>query len=474
MVDTNINLGASTSLGRPPTPEEAGIIKANVNIDITLNADPRVGDGLAAHINTTGVWDDLSSPTILQQFKKAGPLSTDWVRIMSEAEIILYVQNNTAAIQLNVTDPSASTGVEAQVGTIGLDDAAVPILWYKYGAADTEWRESGQIPQTTSDAIQAILDADTDITLPDASGTVLANNVIAQVNNIMVKGDGLTVGGVKVNNSTPSPNTLTLISDSNNDVKGYGLIAIPDDWAVTSGITTHLGVSLGQGITIIGENAFNNCFGLTGSLTIPDSVSTIGENAFMDCAGFTGSLTIPDSVTTIGSGAFKRCDGFTGSLTLPDSITTLSSGMFTDCTSFTGSLTIPSLVTVIGNNTFYGCSNFIGTLTIPSLVTSIGSGAFEGNSGFTGSLIIPSLVTYIGNAAFRSCSNIDTMYINSVNASAWNSSAGYKSLGNTHALDNGNIYVTADVLSTYDSAWTTLNGTTATVSEWTSYPDPMT
>ena len=161
MVDTNINLGGTESLGLNPTDAEAAIIKDNLNIDITINVDPREGVGLDAYINTTAVWDDLSSPTVNQYFKKVGPLDTDWIRLMSEDEIILYVQNNTAAIQLYVTDPSLAPGIEARVGTIGLDSASpVPLLWYKYGEDDTDWSESGQIPQAVLDALDVILNAD--------------------------------------------------------------------------------------------------------------------------------------------------------------------------------------------------------------------------------------------------------------------------------------------------------------------------
>jgi hypothetical protein len=73
-------------------------------------------------------------------------------------------------------------------------------------------------------------------------------------------------------------------------------------------------------VTGIGNGAFNNCTGLTGSLTIGNSVTNIGDVAFEDCSGLTGSLTIPDSVISIGGGAFLGCSGLTGSLTIPDSV----------------------------------------------------------------------------------------------------------------------------------------------------------
>ena len=70
----------------------------------------------------------------------------------------------------------------------------------------------------------------------------------------------------------------------------------------------------------------------SGSLTIPSSVTyngknysvtSIGNSAFFNCSGFTGSLTIPNSVTSIGRFAFEGCSGFTGSLNIPNSVTSI-------------------------------------------------------------------------------------------------------------------------------------------------------
>jgi hypothetical protein len=41
-------------------------------------------------------------------------------------------------------------------------------------------------------------------------------------------------------------------------------------------------------------------------VTIPGSVTNIGDNSFNECYGL-GSVTIPNSVTSIGDGAFQYC-----------------------------------------------------------------------------------------------------------------------------------------------------------------------
>lgn len=94
-------------------------------------------------------------------------------------------------------------------------------------------------------------------------------------------------------------------------------------------------LSLGNGVTGIGSNAFRYCTGFTGDLVIPDSVTDIGNEAFSGCTGFTGSLTIGSGVTSIGGSAFTYCTGFTGDLTIGDGVTSIGNYVFQNCTNLT-------------------------------------------------------------------------------------------------------------------------------------------
>ena len=136
-------------------------------------------------------------------------------------------------------------------------------------------------------------------------------------------------------------------------------------------------VIIADGVTPIGDNAFNGCSSLT-SVTIPNSVTTIGWRAFSGCSSLT-SITIPNSVTIIGGSAFKHCSSLT-------------------------SVTIPNSVTIIGDETFYGCS-FLTSVTIGNSVTTIGHEAFSGCTNLQ-KVNIGNSVKTIGEFAFNKCTNI--------------------------------------------------------------------
>ena len=159
-------------------------------------------------------------------------------------------------------------------------------------------------------------------------------------------------------------------------------------------------VIIGDSVTTIGDDAFNECSALT-SVNIPNSVTTIGESAFSYCRALT-SITIPNSVTTIGDGVFIDCSSLT-SVTIPNSVTTIGGGAFIRCTSLT-SVTIPNSVTTIGHGAFYDCSS-LTSVTIPNSVTTIDNLAFSGCSSLT-SVTIPNSVKAIGEYAFYNCTSI--------------------------------------------------------------------
>ena len=84
-------------------------------------------------------------------------------------------------------------------------------------------------------------------------------------------------------------------------------------------------VVIEDGVTNIGNSAFEICFNLT-SVEIPNSVTSIGDNAFNSCKSLT-SVEIPNSVTSIGNGAFYHCS-WLASITIGNSVTSIGNGAF--------------------------------------------------------------------------------------------------------------------------------------------------
>jgi len=191
-------------------------------------------------------------------------------------------------------------------------------------------------------------------------------------NNEIVKD---MLGLAPTDSAVDSLSIPTYVKDASN-VRDFIVGDIPFEWKAFQASLT--GLVLGSSVTSIGSNAFRDCPGFTGNLTIPDSVTSIGSYAFYYCTGFTGSLTIPDSVTSIGNYAFSGCPDFTGSLTIPDSVTSIGSGAFFSCSGFTGSLTIPDSVTSIGSYAFLYCSGLNAMYAGFDFSTFTGSNALSG------------------------------------------------------------------------------------------------
>jgi hypothetical protein len=64
-------------------------------------------------------------------------------------------------------------------------------------------------------------------------------------------------------------------------------------------------VTVPQGITAIGNEAFSECKSLK-SINLPEGLTTIGEKAFYWCSSLE-SISLPESLTAIGESAFAQC-----------------------------------------------------------------------------------------------------------------------------------------------------------------------
>ncbi len=163
-------------------------------------------------------------------------------------------------------------------------------------------------------------------------------------------------------------------------------------------------VTISDGVTSIGDDAFYNCESLEG-VTIGNSVTFIGDSAFYQCTSLT-NLTIGNSVTFIGNCAFCNCESLK-SITIPDSVTSIDVGAFKNCYNLT-SIIIPDSVTTIGDSAFFYCAR-LKSVTIGNGVTSIDGRAFAYCESLT-SVTIPDSVTSIGEYAFAECVYLKNVY----------------------------------------------------------------
>ncbi len=172
-------------------------------------------------------------------------------------------------------------------------------------------------------------------------------------------------------------------------------------------------------------NAFSNCSSLM-SVTIGNGVTFIGDYAFKGCSGLT-SVTIPNSVTSIGYSAFYGC---TDLIQIENGVSYVDKWVV-DCDESVTSVSLRTDTKKIADSAF-SVGSSLTRVTIPDSVTSIGDYAFNGCSDLT-SVIIGNGVTSIGDYAFSSCSKLTSITVSENNLN-------YKSIdGNLYNKDGSKL-----------------------------------
>lgn len=181
-------------------------------------------------------------------------------------------------------------------------------------------------------------------------------------------------------------------------------------------------ISLPNEVTSIGAGAFEG-LGLLKKFPGADNdsfyplnyLTSIGENAFNGCVSMAGSVPMPD-VTSLGADAFKNCKALT-SVTLGP-VSSIPSGAFYECNALQSVTLNVDNLTTIGSEAFYRCNALTkvasadqgsGHVYLP-YVTSVGSFAFLSNYGIR-NLDLGQYVssTTLGTGAFDACSSLLTV-----------------------------------------------------------------
>ena len=273
----------------------------------------------------------------------------------------------------------------------------------------------------------------------------------------IIDSDGvLTFSGIDGNISWSVADGVLTLSGTG-DMNNYDYWDNPAPWKNLK-FTTAV---IEEGVTSIGDDAFEGCAGLT-SITLPDGITSIGEFAFYDCTGLT-SVTLPVSLTSIGNGAFGDCWSLT-SITIPKNVTFVSGDAFSGCNKLESIL-------VDNSNTAYTSSDGIlyskdmtqlvacpgaksGALIVPDSVVAIGDEACADCDDFS-SIILPNSLAFIGDSAFSSCTDLKTVYYYGTEAE-WNEIIA--DLGNGWLLNAEIIFLDGEQPDAYTKiSWTLAN-----------------
>ena len=206
---------------------------------------------------------------------------------------------------------------------------------------------------------------------------------------------------------TVSGGTVTLTAYNGKDaapkipasIGGNKVTAIgPECFRGNAKITT---INVPEGITSIGDYAFEACSGVT-SLTLPASLETIGKSAFSGDAQLR-EIDIPKNVSKIGDGAFLYCMAVK-SITGGEGLTELGQFVFAGCESVFSMDLSKSGLKALPDRTFCNCTRLF-EVKLPDSIETVGKRAFS-NCDALGKLEFGPKVKTVGDYAFEKCSNL--------------------------------------------------------------------
>ena len=338
---------------------------------------------------------------------------------------------------------------------------AIAGIIYERGTTDEKLQEMRKNVQQDADFTDAVLEFDGETEYTDASIILFFSGIepyFLQSITIVQDGDidsGLPHGKCGDNLEyalTELPYTVwvwdNVLSQSLEKpalkltITGTGDMYDYDDWENLAPWRGEYGeqiveVVLPDGITSIGDEAFDNCFNAHFS-NLPNTIRTIGAYAFWGLSNWPEDLYLPADLYSIDYGAFRYCSGIKN-LYLPANLRFIGdaaiggiSGLenyyvdeanpyfkidnhavieiaYNRLVAATVKTVIPDYIEQIGSSAFFDLA--VEEVDIPQRVVSIGTYAF----GYTQihKLSIPNSVTDIGYYAFYGCKNLKTVVLGS-------------------------------------------------------------
>ena len=160
-----------------------------------------------------------------------------------------------------------------------------------------------------------------------------------------------------------------------------------------------------SGAVDVPRDMFGKCTGLK-KVTLKNGVSSIGEDAFRDCSSLEGVIFENTVLEKISDGAFWGCSALS-SIVLPDSVTEIERNAFFE----TGlrNIQLPEKLTLIGGGAFCNCKN-LKQVQLPPQLKELGEGAFFNCENLT-QIQLPAQLNKLGTDAFRNCTSLDKIDI---------------------------------------------------------------
>ena len=163
-------------------------------------------------------------------------------------------------------------------------------------------------------------------------------------------------------------------------------------------------ISIGEGVTSIGNWAFYNCNNIE-SIDFSKDLTHIGNYAFRNCA-LISAVSLPEKLSSIGDGTFNGCISLSY-FSIPNNVTHIGASAFGNTAWYNDQ---PDGTLYIGSALYEykGYAPWDTSINITEGTKFICPYALNGCDGIT-SIVIPNSITTIGEHAFHGCRNLTSI-----------------------------------------------------------------